>query len=84
MRFRAFYFFGLASSIVRVKFLAFKHGFGMGAAEVTVLFLSGCHPDIPKGARVLHYDYAGGRNVRTLALDGGVALPTPAKPELRG
>lgn len=45
------------------------------------LALVGCHGSsatkadagIPKGARVLRYDYAGGRNVRVLAFDGGLA-----------
>jgi len=47
-----------------------------------LLALSGCRTtvvhsqnsdNIPKGARILHYDYAGGRNVRTIAFDGGIA-----------
>jgi len=50
---------------------------------MTVAMLCGCHnasersekpgDSTPKGARVLHYDYAGGRNVSTLAFDGGIA-----------
>ena len=49
---------------------------------MSLLMLCACHgtaanrksgDEIPKGARVLKYDYAGGRNVRTLAMNGGIA-----------
>lgn len=56
----------------------------LSAVVLMSLFLciSGCRSeggrthssgDIPSGARVLHFDYAGGRNIRTLELDGGIA-----------
>jgi hypothetical protein len=52
------------------------------ALITAVLMLCGCRTtsdhvqtgdNIPKGSRILRYEYAGGRNVRTLAFGGGVA-----------
>lgn len=52
------------------------------AAAAILASLAGCHGavaqrqrpnDVPSDARVLHYEYAGGRNVRTLAMAGGIA-----------
>jgi hypothetical protein len=54
----------------------------IAAALIGLITLSGCRTssdrdktsnNIPKGARVLHFDYAGGRNVRTLAFNAGIA-----------
>ena len=68
--------------IVKERRLHWPALFLLSMAMLPLAIASGCRgnarpaqsaAEVPRGARVLEYDYADGRNIRTLKIDGGIA-----------